>query len=476
MLFDLPGQITLETAMNNKKMKHLITGYLGNIPTNAQAIIDFCTAYGNVYIQATRKNNSKDIKFKQWIINKFRERIAIAKSEDIIRLVNKYYDTKTYLTHRVNYVIAGLMFGTKTGQHDLAKTFLKIINDTILLDRSILNNIDDRIDQKAHKMMLFMEFMFVSDRNATISNVLALSKTDNEARKILENFFEIYLIYSGIPYIMPYSEWRTIPDDIEKQMSILGQSSIGVWSTGRGLLPIPDEYIEYTTKIFHNVTAIIKKDEDIKTTFLECFYQKFYTYNKRLLAMWDEITTEPNSWIRSGGRDKVELNLKSFNTDYFKLNFLQFFIEGCDFPNVWVRFWAKVNSRLVVYEYQLDNKPLEKLPLRSHKHEVTEVLVRNFYRFIAVDCLHRIVCQPQNDQTNTNSQADTDQEKMRIVKIRKTQSEVRPHFRNLPAGHNATDDAIQFSKDFFGIKPPEGKTFVRMHNRNLDLNKEFIFS
>lgn len=457
---NLPKGLTLERAIN-KQMRHILIPYFKNIPKFPAQIIDLCVALVRT---GCKDSSSKVKKFHVWIVDNIRERISEATVEDISRLAQENY-SKRFAADGECFAITNFIFGTKLGQFELAKKMVKLLNDCVHNNPNIHKDVDDLYQDKGYITTMVMEFIFVCNYTKTMENLVARILIDEEAKKIFENFVGIYLVTRGLPKLIKYSKWNNIPNDYKKHRMIFFHQEEIDGIEFEGVLPIPDAYYENVLKVVSDLAERTGRDNKKKTKFINWFQSHIEYFHSECQRMWQEINDHPKCWLRPGGMDRVDIDLKSFSTEDLCILSLQFFREKCEFPAVWVRFWAKMNGRIITIDYKIIDCDIKNYSVKSLSADDPRIVVDKIYMFIATHCLHRLVCQPEYDDISPEKD---EEKKPRKIIIRKTKTEVRPHFRNLPEGQTVSDEAKRLSRELWILEPPEGMTFVKSYIRNLE--------
>lgn len=175
--------------------------------------------------------------------------------------------------------------------------------------------------------------------------------------------------------------------------------------------------------------------------------------------MWEDIRLRPKYGLRSNGRDKVKLDIVPDN-DYIGLDSIQFFPQ--QFPNTDVKIWRNWRGKKESVAFHL----YPKFSFSSWDGDNNDISSSKMLYFIALQCYWEIVMgksskTSEEDKTSTTRVSATDKDRMR-----ERLSHVRPFFRKLPEGQHYSEKALGLAQQALNcLNMPEGKTFVREHER-----------
>jgi hypothetical protein len=177
------------------------------------------------------------------------------------------------------------------------------------------------------------------------------------------------------------------------------------------------------------------------------------TNRKRL-----EILEKPSRGLRSGGADYIEINISTLFSNGIRS--VVFYPENCTFPNLRIEImYLKWTPHLVPVSCELTDMCLQNF---INSDDDAHTIVKDLLEAVIVDVLHRIIV--------TSSVAIKKEEQKSKLKAHDCEVErafeVRPHFRKLPGGWQASVKAKEMAGEKFGWTLPPGKTFVQGHYRN----------
>ncbi|MFA7209457.1 MAG: hypothetical protein WC120_04190 [Parcubacteria group bacterium] len=178
----------------------------------------------------------------------------------------------------------------------------------------------------------------------------------------------------------------------------------------------------------------------------------------------EEIMEKPSRGLRSNGADHIKIAVSTLYASGIKA--VVFHPEGYQFPDMKVRVMvSKWTPHFLSFEGELRGFELivkEMLFVNGWFKNYT--VLKEMLECIIIDALHRIVVVQREEMKNSGGTKKTSRSASACEKERV--SEVRPHFRKLPEGWQASEEAKAWAESQQGWKLPPGRTFVRGHYRN----------
>jgi len=170
---------------------------------------------------------------------------------------------------------------------------------------------------------------------------------------------------------------------------------------------------------------------------------------------WQEIVSQARCFIRSGGRDKIKMAVPEFRK--FGIDSFVFVREGHQFPAVLIHLWYLQLEEKFRITMNLDQQGNLHGTNPGWVPEISMLL-----KFIIVDSYHKLVCNPGQTIPRSTRTRVLQQDKGNGQQTEIEITEVRPHFRQLPSGWKASDQAlVSYQEALETDQPlPEGMTFV----------------
>lgn len=219
--------------------------------------------------------------------------------------------------------------------------------------------------------------------------------------------------------------------------------------------PLAQEYLDIAKKLYQQADDFL----DICAQF-NSYLNSFLSYQQQMEneinKMFLNIINNPHCFVRQGKTDKVSIRIPEFRS--WGIVSLIFEIEGCVFPEVYVNFLMnlhgeKFNAKLKISK---DGK------INGYNPEWPEILIY-VLAYIIFDSYHELVC---NQKSASSSRKKTTIRKQQKAgqQVYEEETEVRPHFRTLPEGWQASAEAEENLKNYLNnpeAELPEGMTFVK---------------
>lgn len=406
--------------------------------------------------------------FKDRVVEQIRHNARKANIEDILNFA--LFFVQHLSEEQTMFSVSNLLFGCKSHELEESKTIFELLTLCWHENRTFFRDVDDQLHRKSGLLCLITDFIINMHTTKTFENLIILmSNGDSQAEKIFQRFILIYLNANGMPRPIPYSLWQDEIKKLSSMSEIFNKKTEGIkFYTCVGLLPVPDIFLNYISDKLDEI--VTKELEGLHLlNFVNWFWENIDDFDILYQIMWEEILNQSKYWIRSNGKDVVKLDFDKLNSYTHELLKLQFIREQLQFPRVWARFWCKLHGNLHIEEYLLGEAPLLKDYCQNSNlaNDDPRVICDKIYLFIATHCLWKIATAQKAKTTIKSSLSKSRSE----AGVRAT-AEVRPHFRRLPEGYLASEEAKSHSKDLFGFEPPKNMTFVKQHLRNLQSEYE----
>ena len=257
---------------------------------------------------------------------------------------------------------------------------------------------------------------------------------------------------SGLPH-----NQQVIREELQAESQTVANSASSLDSPRLLYYPLARIYFPAANKVYSQVNLYFKKTAGL-TDFLARLQPQAGVLAAQMSAKWQQLTANPLCFIRQGARDKINIKIEEL-VDFGFHSFI-FICEGCQFPEVKLDFLHLNFGTPYTFRFSMD-----RTGLLSGTNPYWQPMLSLLLNYMVVDCYHQIICGQKPGLDN--------QVKHKVKKINQKQgghtfvevTEVRPHFRSLPPGWEASEEAAQAALEVYGRQLPPGKTFVRQFER-----------
>lgn len=355
-------------------------------------------------------------------------------------------------------------FTTKKGEIDDAVKIMRLIFDSrCLLPPYVETEKWDKSSQTDAFLGLSLILSLIikghlQKNDQTWENFLkAVCAQDLAARNILHLMLEPHGRFFGT-FFVPASEMS--PDSRPKAR---GAQDLPLWATylngdplGPVALPIPDDIFDEVLKVVSQAEAVNRQIHQDITELLSWFGGHKEEFEFLEKSMWDDILSRPRYGLRSNGKDKIKLDVLSCD-HCFSYRSIQFFPD--EFPKTKAKIWTSWKGKPSSVTFEI--VPDSAIPNDPFCDRIK--LTDKFLRFVSLQCYWEIVMGRMAAKEKEAVGRVSPEEREKVMR---KLSHVRPFFRKLPEGQKASDSAFEFAQKVFLISSlPEGKTFVREHER-----------
>lgn len=174
-----------------------------------------------------------------------------------------------------------------------------------------------------------------------------------------------------------------------------------------------------------------------------------------------EILEKPARGLRSDGADHIKISVSTLYAA--GVHAVVFCPNGCKFPDLKLKVMAsKWTPHLVAFDGALEDFRLNLADIAVCNSKFNDnKLLKSMLEYLIIDAIHRIVVVQKQQVNGSQKRRDKSD-----VCERNRATEVRPHFRTLPDGWKPSEEARERAQIQHGWTLPAGKTFVKAHYRN----------
>lgn len=389
------------------------------------------------------------------------------KMSKVISFYHRYFEKQKENGKAGAFDISLLLGGAKLGEINHSKRVItKLVK--IILTNPVPDTKDNIKVRKTFEAVSFLlSLIAYTNITYTWENFLNLALRDGDARKVLVDILRLLLKYGYQGYEVISAERWNPTRDLTIGWPPRALEALGFINNQVINLPVPEIAVGLVKDIIEQLRQELEDRQKELILLALWFADNRQKFDEIFSKMWQEIKTNPKHGLRPDGKDLVKIDISGMKT--FGYTNLQFFNEGLKFPETEVKYWLKEND--LIYSLTLRLDP-EKTRLVDNflKEELGPnhiiSLMDQLLAFIALNCYWRIVMaqkgmpfseDPWQKQATGKAKAERLSHALATI--------VRPHFRHLPIGFNASQRAIDRSLGVFKMEPPNGWTFVKKHDR-----------
>lgn len=420
----------------------------------------FCLAVGQSWNPAVLRRHQKRLIERS--MRKIRERFEQLTPETVIQVAHAY--GLICLNQSTMNCFAGVFLNSERGQFDRAVKLFELFHRARKLLWDDLG--EENIRRYTYLHQMFGEVVCQAHRCPTWPNfVTAASKGHRQAVRVLEMLIYHYGSTATRLDVVPLSQLP--PGELLNNPMDVYYILSGGNDTEIVRLPAPDAVAVQFRDLVISITQQLSQDQLKLNGLIEWFDHHEQQYLDHEAQMWHEIVHQPRYALRTAGADRIKLNVSALRMRQVRYTSLQLFPE--QFPLARAKFWQMAFDQPVSMSFRLDpqlNSMNPDLVLERSDPRYPQTVVDRILYYIALHSYWKIVTGNLDSvmrvrevtEVRAVRQPDTGANVFRPFQL------VRPHFRRLPEGYLASEEAIRLAAATIG-SPPHGYTFVREHER-----------
>lgn len=450
-------QITNEREMDRFIQNHAFR----DIPLTVQALEEI----GKLQTQDSEILSRQQRRLINRVIKRLGGKVGCLTPENYLQIIE--YSINSGEPYSYALVPLGIIFGEAEKPKD-------VVFICRLLLRSIVRyylNADGKITE-ALLILSLSPLITSSQRNSTWRVFLEMVVNGHQQELFLQwvQFF-LQMSPTGLE-LVPLSEFQKA-NSVGERIRIIFPPNSNI------ALPIPDELIPPLAPIVEGCINKIQQIQEEKIRFVCWFNDNFEWFQEAWRKMWKEVIDDRQYGLRPG-EDTIRIGIRALHSGDFKFTAFEYLKEGISSPWFKVRiYWEFVSESSfmdwVIYPLPLSREAIgfgdnrqgdtvfnpDLLNNNAEKPTDLHYALDVALAYLALWGYWRIVTGKKNPLKTKPPKGV----RPRVEDLPKAVTAVRWHFRTI-AG-KASEQAISRSVEIAGQQPPEGKTFVRPHQRKV---------
>ncbi|MFY9484100.1 MAG: hypothetical protein WAP74_00545 [Patescibacteria group bacterium] len=419
----------------------------------------FCLALGQCWNLPNLKRHQ--IRLIERSCRKVGERFEQLSPETVIKIAKAYCSIVMNQAKPTRFALVFLT--SERGQVDRAVRLFDLFHRA---RKSLWGEIDQQDNLKWYTSLhhMFGEVVYLAHRCATWQNLLIGAVQGHcQAVRVIEMLLLHYGTIATQLSIVPISQWQ--PGEALNSMAAFYMLAGNATEIVR--LPVPDAVASQFSELVHSIHQQFERDEFKLNELIEWFDRHEQQYLDHEAQMWHEIIDEPRYGLRTGGADRVKLNVSALQMRQIKYTSLQLLPD--QFPNARAKLWLTEFDQPVSISFTLNprlNSVNPDLVFERDDPRYGQILIDRILYYIGLHSYWKIITGKLDAVMGIREVTQVRlvrQDGARAPLFRLFQ-QVRPHFRRLPEGYQASEEAVRLAAATIGL-PPECYTFVREHER-----------
>lgn len=393
-------------------------------------------------------------------MRKIRERFEQLTPETVIQVAHAYGS----IAHNRSIMncFAGVFLNSERGQFDRAAKLFELFHRARKLLWADLG--EENLKRYLNLHQMFGELLCQAHRCPTWPNlVTAAAKGHSQAVKVVEMLVFHYGTTATRLAVVPLSQLP--PGELQDSTVVITILSGNDSKIIR--LPAPDAVADQFADLVNSINRQLAQDQLKLDGLIQWFDCHERDYLEHEAQMWDEIIHQPRYALRTAGADRIKLNVSALRMRHVRYTSLQLFPE--QFPLARAKFWQMEFDQPVSMSFRLDPRLNSMNPdvvcERSNPRYPQTVVDRILY-YVALHSYWKIITGKLDEviRIREASQVKVVRQPGQRPSLFRLFQVVRPHFRRLPEGFQASEEAERLAAETIGSLP-QGFTFVREHER-----------
>lgn len=416
----------------NRRAIHNIHGRLF---VNVSETMEYLMALVSIVIGYTAKNVDQRIARQAW------ENILLVRRRFWKLPADKRFSIcTTSIEHTELPVIEVCFFGSCEGEVEIGCHAWDL---GILLYDSCVMGPKEEAKKKAVYLSALLNTMLYNTQTpkmGTWTNVLTHALSTGDEHRVSLFLCRLATMASQLVFItpIPFSRWTKEGHEILNDFD-----DHKVYK-----LPVPDHLTSRVTALVDRLSQELVDRHQPLDTLISEFIATREKYNEKYANMWLDMMVSPRRGLRDGWLDSATINLPGMRDIGYKL--LSLNPEGV-FPNFAARYLIESYGGRNSVQISLQPSDLQSV---GFTNDPRLRAMDQIMAFVAVSTMWRIVmAEPTRGSENGDGTRDV------------SGSIVRPFFRRLPQGFQASNEARARARQTFRTEPLPGFTFVKEHQR-----------
>lgn len=430
-------------------LRHKLPSFFRSLFASADETLDFLQAFIKLRVEKPQDRWSEFT-----VLPTIRKNALTMTPRQSNRLIDRCLERTLEQPVDLNTVL--ISFSCKDGDVDMATAKWQQITDASFSEDMFISGFPD--------MILMVPMLIAASREMRTWPLLAQGVSEgNEASRaafvrLMTLLGAIRVVPHFIPYSSPKSAWilgsTAGPIKLWEEFKSPGLSSQDLLNPTPVELPVPEEYVYDCNRFYRQMSESHTRRLIEFARLVSWFAAYEEQFQEAAARFWDDIIADTKYGLRPEGRDVVRIDVTGLRGHGYR--YIQLF-PGQSFPNARAKVWIELElmGRRIYVEHALSPGPLRQVDPVSQPGSLDSATDK-LQQFIALHCMWKImtgrVFRVSVRKSGAGERKRAELERAFLV---------RPHYRWLVPGHQASERAVGRSVGEFGHEPPPGKTFVK---------------